>query len=348
MDILMAIAVFIIIWMAVRQKKLKKQNLLLIKQLDDADASKRRLKVAMSYIPYELMQYNLLNGHLGTIDRKTGAVRDLADEEKHKAADLISGKTVYPGLKKFTGTLKQRFADGEEIVEQVLEGYAGSTTKYGKITATAVFNSMGLPTEAVCVIEDVTSTELEQQRITRQLKEAKNESMQDKLTGLYNKEGFFTVAQELIDDNQSKRAALIFMDLDNFKSLNDCLGHMTGDKALKDVAEKLRDLFPERDVMARFGGDEFCVLTFDNTVSGLRDKLDTMIVRMRETYSNAKSSVTVSASVGVTQMPRFGTDVRQVMALSDKALYCAKEKGKNTFTIYEDGMEPHGYVGRGA
>ena len=333
-------------FMLVRLLKMKKSFTKMEIRLDDMDMVNRRLKIAMQYIPYEVMEYNFMNEHLGTIDKKTGYVRDICYEEKQKEADLMSGKTVYPGLKRFIGTMKKRFMQGEDAIEEVLEGYAGSVTKYGKITAKAVYNSLGSPIEAICIIEDVTVPEIERRKAAQQLEQVRNEAKRDPLTGLYNKEGFFAVGQQALDDNKGLTAALIFMDLDNFKNLNDTLGHMTGDRALKDTADKLRDIFPQRDTMARFGGDEFCILTLDNTVSGLRDKLDMITCRMAETYSDGRNSVSVSASVGMAQIPKFGRDIRKVIVLSDKALYCAKERGKNRFVIYEEGMEPEGYTGR--
>ncbi len=337
-----AISVFYVSVLLGMRKKIKR----LTEQADELELKNRRLRIVMNYIPYDIMQLNLMNGHLGTIDRETGAVKEFSEEEKQKEQGLLNWKTVYPALGKVLGSLKEKFMSGEDSVQEILTGYAGSVTKYGRLTAKAVYNNFGSPTEAICIIEDVTDAVIGRQKAEKKLEQVIKDSQKDPLTGLYNKESFFTVGQQMIDEHTGMSAALIFMDLDNFKSLNDLIGHMTGDKALMDVADKLRDLFAKRDIMARFGGDEFCILSFDNTVSGLRDRLDLMIERMRETYSDDKSSVMVSASVGMTLMPRFGTDLKKVMTLSDKALYCAKEKGKNRFVIYEEGMEPEGYVGR--
>ena len=344
--ILFCLVLVVLCMVAVRYFKIRKNNMELLKKYDSADLKCRRLQTAMQYIPYEVMQYNLMSQKLEEIDKKTGAVRELTYDEKQREYYLNSGRTVYPSLGRVTATIKQRFSQGEDTVEAILEGYCGSNTKYGKFTARAVYNSYGSPIEAICIIEDVTAIELEKKKNERKLEQVKNESMKDPLTGLYNKDGFFREGQHILDEHEGMNASLIFMDLDNFKSLNDTLGHMTGDRALRDVASKLREIFPERDIMARFGGDEFCVLTFDNTVSGLRDRLDTMIMRMQESYSDERNAVSVSASAGIAQIPLFGKDIKKVIVFSDKALYCAKERGKNRFVIYEKGMEPEGYIGR--
>lgn len=171
-------------------------------------------------------------------------------------------------------------------------------------------------------------------------------SQMDTLTGLYNKEAFAREAQRYIDENPTKNSAVIFIDLDNFKQVNDLLGHMIGDEALKDAAKKLQIIFSNFDLLSRFGGDEFCVMVKDIPLHTLHDKLKWLVDKMRDTYSSEELSVSVSSSVGVACVPADGTKVAELLACADRALYSAKENGKNQYVMYNEDIKAEGYRDR--
>ncbi len=181
-------------------------------------------------------------------------------------------------------------------------------------------------------IEDIDTEEKERKAII-------HKTQIDSLTGLYRKETFIELAQKYLDQPHQKKSALIFLDLDNFKAVNDNLGHLAGDNALIDIAGKLQLIFSNFDIISRFGGDEFCILLKEIPISTLKEKLLWTIEKLSGTYGDNYIKIKVSASIGVALSPDYGTNVTMLMQCADKALYHSKKSGKNTFTIYSSDIE---------
>lgn len=159
-------------------------------------------------------------------------------------------------------------------------------------------------------------------------------SRTDALTGLLNKEAFYKEARKFLESGNDKNSALIFIDIDNFKKINDQLGHMTGDYAIKQTAKKLQIIFSNYDLIARFGGDEFCILLKEISMETLKDKLEWTVEKLKASYSAEGESVSSSASIGAVCTEGRRTDLEVLLECADKALYCVKERGKNGYMIY--------------
>ncbi|ONI46164.1 hypothetical protein AN642_00815 [Epulopiscium sp. SCG-B10WGA-EpuloA2] len=155
----------------------------------------------------------------------------------------------------------------------------------------------------------------------------------DALSHLYNK----TTTQTLIQNclHQEQHGVLFMIDVDNFKSVNDKLGHDKGDAVIEDVAQELTHIFNKNDIIGRVGGDEFMVF--------LKAKLDKVDIRLKateickalnKTYSHNNIDVTISASVGIVNASNNIKTFQELYCVADKALYNSKNNGKNTFTIY--------------
>lgn len=156
---------------------------------------------------------------------------------------------------------------------------------------------------------------------------------EDQLTGLYNKEYFQTRLATLSNDEDTKW--LFFIDLDNFKTVNDTLGHLVGDQTLKDVANILRDIFRKRDVIGRFGGDEFVVLVKNMPKSVVRDKAKIICAQLQRSYGMGDQQVTISASLGIFAFQEI-LPMQMMLQCADKALYYAKVNRKGSFIFYDD------------
>lgn len=168
----------------------------------------------------------------------------------------------------------------------------------------------------------------------------KEKTQLDTMTGLYNKNAFYGLAQRYLQQNLDKNTAIIFLDLDNFKQVNDKLGHIVGDLAIKDAGQKLQIIYSGADLISRFGGDEFCILVKDIPLNTLERKLEWMKEKMRQTYTDAEGeqSVTVTASIGVAITMASGYDLNTLLDCADKALYEVKKTGKNNYYIYNDSI----------
>lgn len=161
-------------------------------------------------------------------------------------------------------------------------------------------------------------------------------SKTDALTGLLNKESFKQEVTSYLENDPSPEGALAFIDLDNFKKINDVLGHLTGDRVIEETARKLQVIFSSVDIISRFGGDEFCVLIKSIPRDILEDKLRYTLDKLRERYENDENGVEVSASIGISLFSGTGQSLENILECADKALYRAKEEGRNKYMIYDE------------
>ncbi|WP_246840599.1 GGDEF domain-containing phosphodiesterase [Lacimicrobium sp. SS2-24] len=144
------------------------------------------------------------------------------------------------------------------------------------------------------------------------------------------------LASRLAECRRFKRElAVVFIDLDNFKLINDTLGHHFGDQLLKAVAEAMRAEIRDCDLLTRFGGDEFVLLLpeFDG-VEGIHELLQRLINALEGGFELDGDCYQVTASFGVSLFPEDGTNVTELMGNADAAMYQAKEKGKNSVCFY--------------
>jgi diguanylate cyclase (GGDEF)-like protein/PAS domain S-box-containing protein len=159
----------------------------------------------------------------------------------------------------------------------------------------------------------------------------------DTLTGLPNRAMFSERAREAVAHarRHQKSAALLFVDLDNFKTVNDTLGHDVGDALLKVISSRLKASVRGDDFIARIGGDEFCVLLQDiadpREAASVAQKL---VHELNKPYRIAEHQVSSGASIGIACVPQDGDDVTTLLRLADLAMYRAKELGRNGYQFF--------------
>jgi diguanylate cyclase (GGDEF)-like protein/PAS domain S-box-containing protein len=159
----------------------------------------------------------------------------------------------------------------------------------------------------------------------------------DTLTGLPNRAMFSDRAREAVAHarRHEKTAAFLFLDLDNFKQVNDTLGHDVGDGLLKIISSRLRASVRGDDFIARIGGDEFCVLLQDiadpREAAAVAQKL---IHELGKSYRIGEHQVDSGASIGIACVPQDGEDVATLLRLADLAMYRAKELGRNGYQFF--------------
>lgn len=161
----------------------------------------------------------------------------------------------------------------------------------------------------------------------------------DHLTGLPNRRMFQElVSSHLMTAKRSRQTfALLYLDLDQFKHINDSLGHHVGDELLQHVAQRLRDTLRASDVVARLGGDEFAI--FITTLSQTEDAVkiaDKVLDQLRRPFQNLEGhDIQVNASIGIALYPKDGDDVVQLCKHADAAMYQSKRRGRGCYTLYE-------------
>lgn len=164
----------------------------------------------------------------------------------------------------------------------------------------------------------------------------------DSLTGLTSRDHFFVLLQERVTQSQDQRLpqALLFIDLDEFKPINDTFGHALGDMLLQQVSQRLSSVAPEGGVLARYGGDEFVMLIADESEKHL-DALALNILRsLARPFEIDGVACTISASVGMEALSKCNHNADLLLRNADMAMYAAKSAGGNQFTSYEHRNQP--------
>jgi diguanylate cyclase (GGDEF)-like protein len=195
-------------------------------------------------------------------------------------------------------------------------------------------------------IDDHKKTEIElknSQRIAEEAREkVQYQANYDSLTKLANRNLFLDRFQGALHKAQHDRSlvALLFIDLDRFKHINDTLGHSIGDELLKDASNRINMQLRSNDTAARFGGDEFAILLTD--IQSL-DDVDFVVQRILKTLASpfklSGHDAFVSASIGVTSYPKDGVNSGTLLRKADSAMYKAKELGKNNYQYFTKQMD---------
>jgi diguanylate cyclase (GGDEF)-like protein len=157
------------------------------------------------------------------------------------------------------------------------------------------------------------------------------------MTGLYNKiSGINYVKNELRVRDSDSFHALYIIDIDNFKNINDNLGHAVGDKVIIEAANIISGQFRDSDIVFRFGGDEFAVFAVSITMDYVKQKAANVCEALRRNYGEGDNVHSISASIGISCFPFHGQTYDELFNSADTALYKTKENGKNSYTIYSE------------
>jgi diguanylate cyclase (GGDEF)-like protein/PAS domain S-box-containing protein len=196
-----------------------------------------------------------------------------------------------------------------------------------------IFDFRGLKTGkngAVLFFYDITERTLREETI-------KYQAEHDHLTGLANRIVFMKHMQMSFRIAGSKKyiLAILFLDLDDFKQVNDTYGHAAGDEILKETARRLKKCLRESDIICRLGGDEFAILLpFIRSRKSLKRIAQKILFEIHEPYRVEPHSILISTSIGISLYPIDGNEPEELLSMSDKALYFAKSQGKNRFCFY--------------
>jgi len=167
----------------------------------------------------------------------------------------------------------------------------------------------------------------------------------DELTGIPNRAHFQRSFEHTIaaSQRQGLNLALMVVDLDRFKNINDIIGHEAGDQLLKQVAARLRTCLRDSDVLARLGGDEFVILMQDaSSIEAVSSVANKILEATSRPLIIDEQEFLITASIGISTSPHDGTDLRTLLRNGDVAMYRAKESGKNGFQYFSPDMDAHG------
>jgi diguanylate cyclase (GGDEF)-like protein/PAS domain S-box-containing protein len=198
------------------------------------------------------------------------------------------------------------------------------------LTISSLKDSNGKITHYVAVFSDIT----EHKRNIEQLRKLAH---YDLLTGVPNRYLFTKRLESLIKTSRryNQQFAILFLDLDRFKNVNDTLGHHAGDILLQKVAQRLKRILRKKDTIARIGGDEFIIIL--PNLKHIREAIQTaevIIESLKASFSLNGQEVYISTSIGISFYPYDGEDIESLIRNADRAMYQAKKSGRNHFELY--------------
>ncbi|MGG0664099.1 EAL domain-containing protein [Viridibacillus arvi] len=198
-----------------------------------------------------------------------------------------------------------------------------------------VRNKQGEVTNYCGVFSDLT----EQKGVEDELEKR---AMTDSLTGVSNRFAYTERMRVLLESSSTRsyQHAVLFLDLDRFKQINDTLGHAVGDYLLVEVVKRIQSLLKNKDILARYGGDEF-VITLTN-IHHPREAVhlaEIIIQLLEQPFAVEDQNLYVSTSIGISIYPHDGDDTEVLLTKADKAMYFAKQNGRGQFSFYFDELQ---------
>ncbi len=248
----------------------------------------------------------------------------LNDEKVRFFEYFLSNEIIFKEDVELFKRLAEKMRKGEREPTDVRLVPYGSAPMYYRIIYQTLFDNDGNPTFAIGKAYDIN-----EQKTLEIL------SKTDLLTSCYNKITAETIIADSILENSDSSHAMFIVDIDNFKAINDNLGHHFGDLVLSEIASNLRTYFRNADIIGRIGGDEFIV--FLKNVSDrsiIENKAEKISSAFQNTYSGENKNYKISGSIGIALYPKHGTNYEELYKSADKALYQSKLKGKDCYTFY--------------
>lgn len=236
--------------------------------------------------------------------------------------------------------VQHMFATGEVIPAGELQLRRKDGSAVDVFSSHAYIQVPGHPPEMFCIDIDISDRKAAEE-------EARYLAFYDALTQLPNRRLLVDRLQQMLinADRSGANTAVLFVDLDNFKTLNDTRGHEVGDLLLREVARRLRDCVREQDTVARLGGDEFVVVLQNlsseagEAAAQVRTLGEMILAQLRLPYALAGHEHHGSASVGVTLLTHSQESVDEVLKQADMAMYRAKDAGRNTLRFFDPDMQ---------
>lgn len=234
-----------------------------------------------------------------------------------------------PGLRRRIEVLCEK--EGKEFMDLRIADNNGRYL-WSRIRAISKAENGTKPTNIIGVIYDIDD-------LKKNVLDMQEKVQQDVLTKLLNKESTKQAVSAYLESMaEDAKAAVLMLDLDNFKAINDTYGHLYGDSVLNQIGSTLRNLFRTWDVIGRIGGDEFLVLLKDvPNMEVVKERCGLLVETFRKYFHDLMPELNVSMSVGCVMIPEHGRTWAEAYRRADIALYAAKHKGKCQYSVYSPG-----------
>ncbi|WP_038935823.1 bifunctional diguanylate cyclase/phosphodiesterase [Bradyrhizobium japonicum] len=315
-------------WVATIEEITERRNL-----EQERDRNYMFLREIIDHIPSQITVKDALTRQYLLVNRT-------AEEQFGQSGDVIVGKTpfdMYPeAAARIVTDDDSKALQAPGVLFKDEHAWQSQTKGPRYITSTriGIRDKSGEPRYLISVVEDVTERRRAHEKIAHM-------AHYDALTDLPNRTLFRDqIERELAKVAGGEQFALLYIDVDEFKGINDSLGHHVGDELLKAIATRLRGCLKKSDLIARLGGDEFAVIQ-----SGIQSSADVLsfVTRIyeaiRQPYHCLGHQLSTDASIGIALAPQDGTDLDQLIKHADLAMYGAKAEGRRTHRFFEPAMD---------
>lgn len=278
------------------------------------------------YTKDELGNYTLVNTAAAGLFGRTPEemVGRNESEIRMHAADQDSDSSLWIRDRELWSQLEEEAYEREEMYVDVQ-----GNSKWLKVSKIPITTSQGK--QLLCIAADITDYKRFHEQIT-------NLAYHDSLTGLPNRLLFQERLGEAIRHAEPGKLAVLFLDLDRFKLINDSFSHMTGDLLLKLVADRLLGCLRPTDTVARRGGDEFSIILEKTTRQEAKKVAVSILQVFDKPYYLNGLELYVTTSIGISVYPEDGSEVEPLIKNADTAMYHSKERGKNNYSFYSTDM----------
>jgi diguanylate cyclase (GGDEF)-like protein/PAS domain S-box-containing protein len=314
-------------WVATMEDITERRNL-----EQERDRNYAFLHEIIDHIPSQITVKDML-------DRRYVLVNRVAEAQFGVARDIIIGKTAFDLFPKTAAEMVTADDDQLQSADSFFrDEHPWRSQAMGRRYLTSkrigIRDSAGAPRYIINVVDDVTERRRADEKIAHL-------AHYDALTDLPNRVLFREqIERELRKAVKGEKFALLYIDIDEFKSINDSLGHHVGDELLKTIAARIRSCIKPADLIARLGGDEFAVI--QTAVGSVADAIE-FVTRIhdaiRQPCQCLGHHLSTDASIGIALAPQDGTELDQLIKNADLAMYAAKAEGRRTHRFFEPAMD---------
>ena len=314
-------------WVATHEDITERQNL-----EQERDRDRAFLNRIIDHIPTQITVKSVQ-------DRRYVLANSVAEAQFGKARNEIIGGTAHDV---FENGLADRITAADEAALNSPDGHflddvdwdLGAGTRFITARRIVIRDRSDEPQYLINLVDDITERKLSSDRMVHL-------AHYDALTDLPNRALFHEqLEQEIKRINRGEQFAVLYIDIDEFKGINDSLGHAVGDELLKGVALRLSRCVRETDFVARLGGDEFAVVqTAIHNSDDVTELVNRIYDEIREPYECLGHQISTDASIGIALAPRDGTNLEQLLKNADLAMYSAKADGRRTHRFFEPEMD---------
>ena len=292
--------------------------------LTEIQAEEEKFTKAFHLSPYALIISRLCDGKIFEVN--DGFIQ-ITGYQKDEALGKTTLDLNLWGEDARTSIVQQISIDGKVKDYEIQILQKSGETRTGLLSADVI-----LINDEQCILSGISDI-TEQSQMRKKLQEM---ATHDALTGLPNRRLFYDRFEIAIANAQRRKVkmALLSIDLDKFKAINDTLGHAAGDRVLVEAAQRLTDCARKVDSLARFGGDEFLLLLWEiHTSEEVTAVAQRILNQFRQPFVVDNHQLQLSISIGISFYPEHGEDVQALLRRSDEALYRAKEEGRDSYSL---------------